>query len=56
MVSIPDTRPAHSYQLATRNTKEEKEDIPNQFELDLISDNKEEETQKESNKDELDLL
>lgn len=35
--------------------KEEKEDIPDQFELDLISDNEEEETQEESNEDELDL-
>lgn len=35
--------------------KEEKEDIPDQFELDPISDNEEEETQEESNEDELDL-
>lgn len=35
--------------------KEEKEDTPDQFELDPISDNEEEETQEESNEDELDL-
>lgn len=35
--------------------KEEREDTPDQFELDPISDNEEEETQEESNKAELDL-
>lgn len=35
--------------------KEEREDTPDQFELDPISDNEEEETQEESNEAELDL-